>query len=82
MEHRRAEEWREAEVLALKAERIDGAGGFEEAEGLVQSWAEAESLDIAEVLIQCWAEAFFGAEEDLCGGGSERLENHTVQSLS
>ena len=42
----------------LRAEKIvDGAEGFEEADGLVQGWAEAESLDIAEVLIRCWAEA-------------------------
>ena len=66
----------------MRAERIvDGAEGCEEAERLVQGWAEAESLDIAEVLIQCGAEVFFGAEEDLCGGGSERLENHTIRTV-
>ena len=61
---------------------VDVAEGSEGAEAWIQSWAEAESLDIAEVLIQCWAEAFFGAEEDLYGGGSERLENHTIRTVS
>ena len=63
-------------------ESVGVAEGIEEAVGLAQGWARAKSSDIAAVLVQCWAEAFLGAEEDLCGGGSERLENHTIRTES
>ena len=33
------------------------------------------------MLIQCWAELFFGAAEDLFGGGSERLENQEIRMM-
>ena len=49
-----------------------------------ESVGVAEGIEETEALVQCWAEVelFFGAAVDLCGGGSERLENHTIRTES
>ena len=64
-----------AEVMRqCKVEAVD-----RNAEGLIQSWAETIDKG-AEVVLQCCVELFFGAAEDLYGGGSERLENQWTRT--
>ena len=75
--------WAEGETLSYQAEMVRQCRAEaidRRTEVSIQCWAEANDCG-AEAVEQCWAELFFGAEENLQGGGSE-LEDQRMRMTS